>query len=344
MSEQTAGKRPKYNQGDTVLSSRVRLARNIDKVPFPVRLNVNRRAAVNRKVCETLKDAGMTMRAVDMSRLYPYEAVALAERHLISPEFTSGTEGRMLLLTEDERISIMLNEEDHIRIQAIEPGLEPEKAYRNACVYDDALDAGIRFAFDNRLGYLNQNPRDLGTGMRVSVMMHLPALSKTGGMTKLASMIGKLGMVVRGSYGDAASVKGDIFRIGNQVSMGITEEEAISNLKTLAMQLATREHAAAAELVKDIGTRDRITRAEGVLKNAMLLTTDEMMEMLSWVRLGAVYGLNDADPDVISEMFVSLQPAAINVMAGAKLSAPQRDELRAKLVRQKLSSGAAATE
>ena len=326
-----------HPQGDTILSSRVRLARNIDGVPFPVRLNVNRRAAVNRKVCEALRQAGKTMRAIDMSRLYPYEAVSLAERHLISPEFTSGTEGRLLLLSEDERVSIMLNEEDHIRIQAIEPGLAPEQAWHNACVYDDALDAGIQYAFDNRLGYLNQNPRDLGTGMRVSVMMHLPALSKTGGMTKFASMIGKLGMNVRGSYGDAASVKGDIFRIGNQVSMGITEEEAIANLKSLAMQLATREHAAAAELVKDIGVRDRITRAEGVLKTAMLLTADEMMEMLSWVRLGALYGLNDADPDEISEMFTSLQPASVNVMAGAKLTAAQRDELRAQLVRKKLS-------
>ncbi len=326
-----------HPQGDTILSSRVRLARNIDGVPFPVRLNVNRRAAVNRKVCEALRQAGKTMRAIDMSRLYPYEAVSLAERHLISPEFTSGTEGRLLLLSEDEHVSIMLNEEDHIRIQAIEPGLAPEQAWRNACAYDDALDAGIQYAFDNRLGYLNQNPRDLGTGMRVSVMMHLPALSKTGGMTKFASMIGKLGMNVRGSYGDAASVKGDIFRIGNQVSMGITEEEAIANLKSLAMQLATREHAAAAELVKDIGVRDRITRAEGVLKTAMLLTADEMMEMLSWVRLGALYGLNDADPDEISEMFTSLQPASVNVMAGAKLTAAQRDELRAQLVRKKLS-------
>lgn len=337
MSATTGNGKTAHPQGDTILSSRVRLARNIDGVPFPVRLNVNRRAAVNRKVCEALRQAGKTMRAIDMSRLYPYEAVSLAERHLISPEFTSGTEGRLLLLSEDERVSIMLNEEDHIRIQAIEPGLAPEQAWRNACVYDDALDAGIQYAFDNRLGYLNQNPRDLGTGMRVSVMMHLPALSKTGGMTKFASMIGKLGMNVRGSYGDAASVKGDIFRIGNQVSMGITEEEAIANLKSLAMQLATREHAAAAELVKDIGVRDRITRAEGVLKTAMLLTADEMMEMLSWVRLGALYGLNDADPDEISEMFTSLQPASVNVMAGAKLTAAQRDELRAQLVRKKLS-------
>ena len=327
-----------YPQGDTVLSSRVRLARNIDGVPFPVRLNATRRAAVNRKVCETLQKAGKKMRVIDMSRLYPYEAVALAERHLISPEFTSGTEGRVLLLTEDERISIMLNEEDHIRIQAIEPGLVPEQAYRNAAAYDDALDAGLRFAFDNRLGYLNQNPRDLGTGLRVSVMMHLPALSKTGGMSKFASMIAKLGMNVRGSYGDAASVKGDIFRISNQVSMGITEAEAIANLKTLAMQIATREHTAAADFVKDIGVRDRITRAEGVLKNAMLLSTDEMMEMLSWVRLGALYGLNGADPDAISEMFVSLQPAALNVTAGAKLTSAQRDELRAEYVRRKLNA------
>ena len=324
--------------GDIVLSSRVRLARNIDGVPFPVRLNVTERGVVNRKICGVLETARLPLRVTDMSRLYPYEAVSLAERHLISPEFASSGEGRVLLLSEDERISIMLNEEDHIRIQAIEPGLSPENAYKNACIYDDALDAGLRFAFDSRLGYLNQNPRDIGTGMRVSVMMHLPALSKTGGMMKLASMTAKLGMNIRGSYGDASSVKGDIYRLGNQVCLGIREEEAIANLKSLAMQLATREHAAAEELIKDINVRDRINRAEGVLKNAVLLSSEEMTEMLSWVRLGALYGLNPHDPAVLGELFVTMQPATVNVLAGGRLTAAERDEIRAKYVREKLNN------
>lgn len=325
------------DHGDIVLSSRIRLARNIDGIPFPIRLNVRERGAVNARVVAALKNEGFPVNVIDMSSLYPYEAVALAERHLISPEFASRSEGRVLVLSENEKISIMLNEDDHIRIQSFENGLAPEKALENAMKYDDALDAHLHFAFDTRLGFLNQNPRDLGTGMRASVMLHLPALSRTGEMTRFASMASKLGMNVRGSYGDAASVKGDIYRLSNQLTLGLSEEEAISNLRSLVMQLATRERAAAEEYVKDIGVRDRINRASGLLKNAMLLSADEMMEMLSWVRLGALYGFNDADPAVINELFVTMQPANLNVLSGGRISSAERDELRAKTVREKLA-------
>lgn len=323
-------------QNDIVLSSRVRLARNIDGIPFPVRLNINERTAINARIRSVVREEALPLKAVDMSSLYPYEAVALAEKHLISPEFASRSEGRILLLNEDETVSIMVNEDDHMRIQAFEKGLNLEKALDVAMKYDDVFDACLHFAFDTRLGFLNQNPRNLGTGMRASVMMHLPALSRTGGMSRFASMISKLGMNVRGSYGDAASVKGDIFRVSNQLSLGISEKEAISNLHTLTMQLATKERAAAEEYIKDIGVRDRIHRASGLLKNAMLLSADEMMEMLSWIRLGALYGLNDCDPEVINDLFISMQPANINVLGGGKLSVAEREEIRARYVRKKL--------
>lgn len=325
-------------QSDIILSTRVRLARNIEGLPFPVRLNNPRRSSVNSRCCKALEKEGLPLRVIDMSSLYPYERISLAERHLISPEFASSSDGRILLLSEDERISIMLNEDDHIRIQALENGLTLQKAYENAALYDDALDKNLHFAFDPKLGYLNQNFSDIGAGMKASVMMHLPALSRTGVMTGIASMLLKLGMNIRGSYGDAASVKGDIYRISNQVTLGITEEQAIENLEAIAMQIATKERAAAEELVKDISIRDKINRSEALLRGAVLLTADEMMELLSWVRLGALNSLSDTSPEEINKLFVSMQPATVNVLAGKKLPSSVRDEIRAKKVKEKLFS------
>ncbi|MBR3767393.1 MAG: ATP--guanido phosphotransferase [Clostridia bacterium] len=323
---------------DTVLSTRVRLARNIDGVPFPVRLNSVEKQSINIKICEILSLSEQKLQAIEMSSLYPYEAISLAERHLISPEFASMSEGRVLLLSEDEKISIMLCEKDHVRIQGFEEGLDLENAYKNAEVYDEILDSSLHFAFDPKLGYLNQNPKDIGTGMKASVMMHLPALSRTGAMTKLSATSMKLGFNIRGSYGDAASVKGDIFRISNSVTMGISEEEALENLKTLVLQIATKERAAAEKFVTDINIKDRINRSVGLLQNAVLLSSDEMMELLSWVRLGALYGIVEADPHTIAKLFTAMQPATINVLAKQKLPESVRDEIRAKTVKQALKS------
>ena len=319
---------------DTVLSTRVRLARNIDGIPFPVRLNALERHNLNTEICEVLRSDRENIRAVDMSSLYPYEAVSLAERHLITPEFASGGEGKLLLLSEDEKVSIMLGEKDHIRIQCFEEGLDTEGAFERADYYDSLLNNALHFAFDSKLGYLNQNPRDIGTGMRASVMMHLPALSRSGAMAKLSSTAGKMGFVIRGSYGDGASVKGDIFRITNYVTMGISEEEALHNLKSFALQLSTKERAAAEKLISDINIRDRINRSAGLIRNAVLMSSDEMMELLSWVRLGAVFGVVDADISLINKLFVTMQPATINVLMKQRLNETQQDALRAEAVKQ----------
>ena len=319
---------------DTVLSTRVRLSRNIDSLPFPVRLNALQKQELNMGICRILSDSGCPLKAISMSSLYPYEAISLAERHLISPEFASNSEGRVLLLDENEKISIMLCERDHIRIQGFSEGLDPAGAYGEALKYERILSEKLKLAFDSKLGYLNQNPKDIGTGMSASVLLHLPALSRTGAMEKLSATALKLGFVIRGSYGDGASVKGDIFRISNIVTMGISEEGALENLKSMTLQISTKERAAAEKLVSDINIRDRINRCAGLIKNAVLLSSDEMMELLSWVRLGALYGVIDADTSLISRLFVTMQPATVNVLAGQKLSEAARDEIRAKTVKQ----------
>ena len=319
---------------DVVLSTRVRLARNIDSLPFPVRLNILQKQELNSGICRILNNKGCPLRMIVMNSLYPYEVVSLAERHLISPEFASNTDGRVLLLDENEKISIMLCEKDHIRIQGFAKGLDTDEAYKSVKEYDRILNSELHFAFDTKLGYLNQSMRDIGTGMKASVLMHLPALSRTGAMEKLSATALKMGFVIRGSYGDGASVKGDIFRISNSVTMGINEETALENLKSIVLQIATKERSAAEKLVSDINIRDRINRSAGIIKNSVLLSSDEMMELLSWVRLGALYSVIDADADLISRLFVSMQPATVNVLAGGKLTDTARDEIRAKTVKQ----------
>lgn len=319
---------------DVVLSTRVRLSRNIDGIPFPIRLNSLEKQEICRKICKVLTFENCCPDIIEMSSLYPFQAISLAEKHLISPEFVSGDDGRILLLDRDEKISIMLCEKDHIKIQGFETGLDPENAYKRALHFDETLNSHLRFAFDPKLGYLNQSPKDIGTGMRASVLMHLPALSRTGAMEKFSATAMKLGFSVRGSYGDGASVKGDIFRISNTVTMGISEEEALDNLKSIALQIATKERAAAEKLVSDINIRDRINRSAGLIKNAVLLSSDEMMELLSWVRLGALYSLVDADAELIGKLFVSMQPATLSVLAQQKLTGAQMDEIRAATVKK----------
>ena len=227
------------SNNDSVLSTRIRFARNLESFPFPCRLDEQGREAVCHAVRDALADvSGLKLYYIEMNQLSPRQAVALAERHLISPEFATPRKGRALLLSEDESVSIMLCEEDHVRIQVIRGGLDLEGAFELANKIDDLLDSKLNFAFDERIGYLTQCPTNLGTGMRASVMMHLPALSKCGQMPRLASTVSKLGLTIRGTFGEGTGAKGDLYQLSNQVSLGISEQSALDNLKAIAMQIA----------------------------------------------------------------------------------------------------------
>lgn len=325
------------SNNDVVLSTRIRFARNLADYPFPCRLDAQGRE----KVCSVVKDAlsdvsGLKLNYIEMQSLTPKQAVSLAERHLISPEFTTLKKGRALLLSEDESISIMLCEEDHLRIQVIKGGLDLEGAFEIANKIDDLLDSKLHFAFDERIGYLTQCPTNLGTGMRASVMMHLPALAKCNQMSKLASTVSKLGLTIRGTFGEGSSAKGDIYQLSNQVSLGISEQSAIDNLKAITMQIATQEHSAGEEFVKNVNIVDRITRAYGILSTARLLSTDEMLDLFSWVRLGTAYNIIDTDITLLNELTETMQAATLACNNGESLNDDERDEIRAKKVREKL--------
>lgn len=324
------------NEGDIVLSTRVRLARNIQDFPFPARLGADARNQVCDAVCDALSEDD-TLERIVMSELSPSQTVSLAEKHLISPEFASDSTGRSLLLSKEQDVSIMLCEEDHIRIQVIYPGLCLESAFETAEKYDNLLESKFNFAFNERIGYLTQCPTNLGTAMRASVMLHLPALTKKGAMQRLASTVAKLGLTLRGTYGEGSEITGDIYQLSNQVTLGISEESAIKNLSSITTQIISQEKQARAALVKDDDYIDNIYRALGILKSAYKLTSKELIRLISFVRVGASESVIEIPKEKLSALMVELQSATMNVSNGKVLTQNERDVLRAKAVREALS-------
>ena len=328
----------KGNEGDIVLSTRVRIARNLTEYPFPIRLDETQRKDIGNIVSDILdSDKTFQLNYIDMSSLSSAETVSLAEKHLISPEFACDTLGRSLLLSVDEDISIMLCEEDHIRIQTVYPGLSLEEAFETALKIDEILENKLSYAFDENLGYLTQCPTNIGTALRASVMLHLPALNKKGAMQRLSTTVAKLGLTLRGSYGEGSEVSGDIYQLSNQVTLGISEEAAIKNLNSIAMQIITQEKQARALLVKDEDYLDRIYRAYGILKSAYKLTSKELINLISYVRVGVSEGIFDIPAEKLRELTVLLQPATLNAISGKVLTQTERDVLRSQKIREELA-------
>ncbi len=325
-------------QNDVVISTSIHLARNIKQFPFPASLSMQDKLKVNsiiKNATDELRDYSFNY--YEMKTLSQAEVVSLAERHLVSPEFASSRDGRALLLTEDEAVSVMLNEEDHIRLQVMYAGFALDEAYRTADKIDSQLSDKLQFAFDDRLGYLTQDPTALGTGMKASVVLHLPALVSSSQITKLITTVSKLGLSLRGSYGEGAAAKGDLFRLSNTITLGISEKAAIENLKSIALQIAAQERVAREEIFKAPVTEDRIFRAYGVLKYARMIDTSEFMELISLVRLGAVKGIINMNCAQIEALMIHMQPATISLSVDRPLDRIERDKLRAQLVRQSLA-------
>ncbi len=328
----------KGDQGDVVLSTRIRLARNLDEFPFPSRLDVEGKNRVNTLIKTALfENDSKDFSYIEMKDLTRRQAVSLAERHLISPEFAAKKDGSALMLSGDESVSIMLCEEDHIRLQVMKAGLALEEAFDIADKLDSLLDSRLNYAFDERIGYLTACPTNLGTAMRASVMLHLPALTRCGQISRLANTVSKLGLTIRGAYGEGSRAIGDIYQISNQITLGITEETAIANLKSIVLQLVGQERAAAAKMVKNSADEDKIFRAYGILKFARLLSTEEFMELASLVRLGAARGILDVNIEKINELIVNMQPATVSAANENADTAPERDAIRAQAVREALA-------
>lgn len=325
-----------------VISTRVRLARNLKDYPFPCRLSEQGRKKVIEKVTSAIRDSNSSIASdfnlIKLDDLTEAQGVSLVERHLVSPEFISETEGRALLLSKDESMSIMINEEDHIRLQVITDGLSLEQAYDTADKLDTLLDENLEFAFDDKLGYLTQCPTNLGTGMRASVMLHLSALEKSRTIGRIAGNLSKLGLTIRGAYGEGSEPSGSLYQLSNQVTLGISEKAAIENLENITKQLVSQEQQARERLAKSIDIQDSVSRSLGLLKSAMVMTHDEALKLLSNVRFGILSGqIKDVTADVVDSLMEKIEPATLMVNSGKNLSAQERDIERAKILREALS-------
>lgn len=325
-----------------VISTRVRLARNLKDYPFPCRLSEQGRKKVIEKVTSAIRDSNSSIASdfnlIKLDDLTEAQGVSLVERHLVSPEFISETEGRALLLSKDESMSIMINEEDHIRLQVITDGLSLEQAYDTADKLDTLLDENLEFAFDDKLGYLTQCPTNLGTGMRASVMLHLPALEKSHTIGRIAGNLSKLGLTIRGAYGEGSEPSGSLYQLSNQVTLGISEKAAIENLENITKQLVSQERQARERLAKSIDIQDSVSRSLGLLKSAMVMTHDEALKLLSNVRFGILSGqIKDVTAEVVDSLMEKIEPATLMVNSGKNLSAQERDIERAKILREALS-------
>ena len=323
---------------EAVVSTRVRLARNLKDYPFPHRLNDGKAREVVEKIDAALNDSGMKFHRIDLNSLSDAARVSLLERHLISPDFVRAKDGRAVFLSDDNKVSIMVNEEDHIRLQVILDGFDPDEAYKLADDLDNKLSRRLHYAFHERLGYLTQCPTNLGTGMRASVMLHLPALDMTGAVNRIGSNLSKLGLTIRGLYGEGSRAVGAFYQLSNQVTLGISEKAAIDNLRNITTQLITQEMKARENILGNIEVEDKIARALGTLKSALIMDHSEAMSLLSLVRLGvSSKKLTTLGTDSIDKLIVEIQPASIMTRFGEDMTPRQRDVKRAEMIRERFN-------
>lgn len=325
--------------GDVVCSTRVRLARNLRNFPFPGKASLAQKEEIKEKAQNALMSGNSVLskefRFLPLEELSDEMAVSLVERHLVSPEFISDRRGKGLLISGDESVSIMINEEDHLRIQILRGGLSLGEAAETADRIDTLLSENLDFAFDPQFGYLTQCPTNLGTGMRASVMMHLPALTECGGMPRISSNLSKLGLTLRGTYGEGTQVAGALYQLSNQITLGLSEKEAVENLNNIVGMLREDERKARKQMVETIEFQDKIDRAAGVLKSAKLLSSGEFMELISLIRLGiscdVLHGMSLKE---VNALTTKVQPATLMALADKPLNQEGRDALRARVVRE----------
>lgn len=325
------------DQGDIVLNSSVSLTRNIVGYPFASGLSEKDKYEIAHKVIAGLDSCPFKLNCIDMADLPQYFSVSFAEKHLISPSFTAAVPGRVLLLSDEENISIMLCEDDHIAVNSICAGFSLDKAYTDLNSIDCCLEKKIPFAFDEHLGYLTQNPSVLGTAMIPSVMLHLPALANSWELIRLAPILSELGFTLNGSFGEGMNSKGDMYILSNTVTLGISEKDAINNLKAFTLQIATKERAAREQLIKDASFAEKIHRAYGILNTADSITSDDMMSLMSLVRIGSSTQMLPVRTETVNELLVMLQPATLNAGYDTNMSSTARDALRANIIRMRFS-------
>ena len=322
------------SENDTAICTKVALARNIAGHNFTIRLSTQEKDQIAEEVENALEQQLPGKFEATRMKDFPRDAaISLAERGTVSPVFISSTEGRTFITSRDESLTVMVCEEDHLKIQAMLPGLELDKSYALADQLDTVLDESLGFSFDKKLGYLTQCPTNIGTAMRASVMLRLPALLIRGTISNLARTVSKLGLRLTGSFGVGSRPAGSLYTLSNQMTLGISEEAALANLKSFSLSIIQQERDAREELMSNLRFQDMLWRSYGTLKNARVMSYSEFMEALSVVRIGIANGEIDLPKTRANELIFSQQPATLNSESDDERDRQKRDELRAREIR-----------
>ena len=335
-------------ESDIVISSRIRLARNLADFPFIARATDSDKAEIEnilRGRVEALQESGKLGIAptyLDVNQLDEVDRQFLVERQLISREHAESDGARAVVIDQGEQFSVMINEEDHLRIQVMHSGLDLNAAWNQINALDDLIEEKMTFAYNDRLGYLTACPTNVGTGVRISVMLHLPALVITRQIEKVFRSLQKINLAVRGFYGEGSQATGDFYQISNQITLGKSEEEVTKDVSDVVPVLIDYERQARDFLIRESQEtlHDRISRAFGILKSAKTISSEETMHLLSSVRMGVNLGLIDnVQIPTVNMLFIHTQPAHLQKLTGMELDPSDRNIERASYLRRHLAGG-----
>jgi len=329
-------------ESDIVISSRIRLARNLSDFPFIRKCSPKQRAQIAVSVQQAFErsEIGAQAEYIDVSKLGDLDRQFLMERQLISHELSDAEGTRAVILDPNERFSIMVNEEDHLRLQVMQSGFDLEHGWSRINALDDTLEAHLQFAFTSKYGYLTACPTNVGTGLRVSVMLHLPALVATKQIERVFRALGKINVAVRGLFGEGSQFMGDFYQVSNQTTLGKSEEELIQRVHEVVPQLIDYERKAREFLLNEdrADLNDLVSRAHGILRTAKKISSEETMHYLSKVRLGINLGLIEGlNIPTLNKMFIHTQPAHLQKLRGRKLSGSDRNTERANYLQQHMN-------
>ena len=328
---------------EIVISSRVRLARNVAGEPFLTRCDDSQRRRIAERLHEAVEQAAIAneMLYVDVEAASDLDRQLLVERHLISRQHAQGSGARAVVVTGDETAAVMINEEDHLRVQVLRSGLQLADSYEQIDRVDDALAQRVHFAFSGRFGYLTACPTNVGTGIRVSVMLHLPALKMSGQIEKVFQAASDMRLAIRGLYGEGTEAMGDLFQISNQTTLGQSEREIISEFNDrIVPGIIEFEREARRSLLATHGDamEDKAFRSLSLLRSARLMSSEETMGLLSQVRLGIHLGrVQDITLQTVNELLQLTQPAHLQQIHGRAMDAAERARVRAEFIRQRLN-------
>lgn len=323
-------------ESDVVVSSRIRLARNIIEYPFETRCSKKENEEIVNKIKEVLPSIGYGLKILKLKDMDDITKMSLVEKRLVSPDFVMNKNDiGAIAINEEENICIMINEEDHLRLQVFAPGFEIEELLKLMVEIDTKFGKALNYAYNDKYGYLTACPTNVGTGMRVSVMVHLPALTKTGNIQKVLHIINNFGMNIRGIYGEGSKAAGDMYQISNKQTLGVSEEEIINNMKIIVEKIIEQERLARKYLAKhSIELEDRVYRSFGVISNCKKISSEEAREILSDVKLGTDLGIiKELDDLKVKKLYLYIKPANLQKYLGEVNDNYERDIKRAEVIK-----------